>query len=611
MNDSVVIIGLANAGKSTLFNALCGKKRAIVSKIAGTTRDWNSAPANLGGLKFDIIDTLGISERKFDERLVELVEQAKAVIFLVDGQNPLSPHSVAMVNLWRKKVNTPFVAVANKCEGKKGFPEDCWQLGLGEPVAISAAHRVGFGELYEALAPHIKPDMKPDIKPTEESELGKMPKSKTSDKTKLQKGSKQQATEPTEQTTDPNPPQPPKAKTPADSKTPQPPQKSDASVGSDATPPKAKTPADSKTPQPPKAKTSTETPANPRKGGEEQEPSEAEEATAPAEQQGFEPAEQQSSEPTEPQGFESPEATKRQGLRLVLLGSPNVGKSSLANHLAHKNRMAIAAEAGTTTDSVMIPFERDGVKFELVDTAGIAKRKTLRAKRSLLAALSVSQSLRALRLAEVAVVMFEPFRSPTNDVKLMELARKEGRAIVAVLNKCDTLASPKHQLNQLAKRLEKARFFNYKPIGCSAKTGIGCDEILTQAVAAAQLWRKRIATSPLNRWVGGAVEAHPPPLYKGKRLKVKFVSQIKTAPPTFLVSVSNASKFPKSYVNYLESHLRRSFEFGATPLRFIVKDSVKDLVKDRVKDRAKDLVKNRTKDSAKSSAKNTVKSSGA
>ena len=587
MNDSVVIIGLVNAGKSTLFNALCGKKRAIVSKIAGTTRDWNSAPANLGGLKFDIIDTLGISERKFDERLVELVEQAKAVIFLVDGQNPLSPHSVAMVNLWRKKVNTPFVAVANKCEGKKGFPEDCWQLGLGEPVAISAAHRVGFGELYEALAPHLKPDTKPDIKPTEESELGKMPKSKTSDKTKLQKGSKQQATEPTEQTTDPNPPQPPKAKTPADSKT----------------------------PQPPKAKTSTETPSNPRKGGEEQEPSEAEEATAPSEQQ--------SSEPTEPQGFESPEATKRQGLRLVLLGSPNVGKSSLANHLAHKNRMAIAAEAGTTTDSVMIPFERDGVKFELVDTAGIAKRKTLRAKRSLLAALSVSQSLRALRLAEVAVVMFEPFRSPTNDVKLMELARKEGRAIVAVLNKCDTLASPKHQLNQLAKRLEKARFFNYKPIGCSAKTGIGCDEILTQAVAAAQLWRKRIATSPLNRWVGGAVEAHPPPLYKGKRLKVKFVSQIKTAPPTFLVSVSNAPKFPKSYVNYLESHLRRSFEFGATPLRFIVKDSVKDLVKDRVKDRAKDLVKdrvkdwakdlvkNRTKDSAKSSAKNTVKSSGA
>jgi len=142
-----------------------------------------------------------------------------------------------------------------------------------------------------------------------------------------------------------------------------------------------------------------------------------------------------------------------------------------------------------------------------------------------------------------------------------------------VLNKCDSLASPKHQLKQLAKRLEKARFFNYQPVGCSAKSGIGCDEILTQAIAAAKLWRKRITTSPLNRWLATAVEAHPLPLYKGRRLKVKFISQIKTAPPTFLLSVSN--KFPNSYVNYLESHLRRSFEFGATPIRFIVKETAK------------------------------------
>lgn len=423
MNESVVIIGLANAGKSTLFNALVGKKQAIVSALAGTTRDWHQARAAIGDLRFTAVDTFGVSESSFDEaepRMGALLQSAKAVIFLIDGQSPLDPRAAGMLNRWRKIVtDTKFIPVVNKCEGSKGEQAiaDTWRLGLGEPIAISSAHRLGFADLAGALAKFIDGD-----------------------------------------------------------------------------------------------------------------------------------------EPT---------AEGRHGLRLVLLGSPNVGKSTLANRLLGEVRVATDAAAGTTIDSVLVPFTKDGKEFELVDTAGIRRKKLNPLDKP-----AAAQSLRALRLAEVVVVVFEAMRSPTGDIKIIQMARKEGRAIVAVLNKCDTLAAPKHQLRQLQRRLEKARFFELVPLGCSAKTGVGCDEILQAVIAAHDLWRKRIPTGVLNRWLGGAVAEHPPPMAHGRRLAVRFISQIKSAPPTFILSASKPDKLPQSYINYLESHMRRTFNFGATPLRF-------------------------------------------
>ena len=420
MNDLVVITGLANAGKSTLFNALSGKKRAIVSAVAGTTRDWHQAPAAIGDMRFTVVDTFGVSERTAAaSRLDELLQSAQAVIFLIDGQVPLSPQVAAMLNRWRKLADKRLIAVVNKCEGQWDSQtlDEAWRLGLGEPVAISAIHKEGFADLAQALAKFL----------------------------------------------------------------------------------------DGRT-------------------------------TA---------------------------AGKRWGLRMVLLGSPNVGKSTLANRLLGETRLATDEAAGTTTDAVLVPFVGGGRKFELVDTAGIKRRIIGGLDRA-----TAEQSQRALRLAEVAVVVFEPMRSPSGDMRIIQLARKEGRALVAALNKCDTLSAPKHQLRQLQRRLEKARFFDLVPLACSAKTGVGCGEILKAVEEARDLWRKRIPTAVLNRWLAAATAAHPPPAAGGRRPVIKFVTQIKSAPPTFLLAASRGEKLPRSYINYLESHMRRAFAFKATPLRF-------------------------------------------
>jgi len=461
MAFTAAIVGRPNVGKSTLFNRLAGRKLALVDDLPGVTRDRRVHPARLYDLRFDIIDTAGLEDApatslagRMRAQTEAAIAEAGLVFFMIDAKVGITPDDRTFADLVRRS-GKPVVLVANKAEARgaqTGMLEG-WELGLGEPIPISAEHGQGLPDLREAII---------------------------------------------------------------------------AALGEERAFPEEEKPV-------------------------------AEEA----------PLIGEDISDTDDEYVPAYDATKP--MRVAIVGRPNAGKSTLINTLLSEERLLTGPEAGITRDSISVDWEWRGRGIKLFDTAGMRRKSRVQEK---LEKLSVSDGLRAVRFAEVVVVLFDamiPFEK--QDLQIADLIIREGRALVIGFNKWDQVEHPQQLLAELREKTERLlpQVRGVLAVPVSAETGRGLDKLMDAVMKAHETWNRRISTGRLNRWLEGVLARHPPPAVSGRRLRIKYLTQVKTRPPGFVVSCSRPDAMPASYLRYLVNGLRTDFDMPGTPIRMVLR----------------------------------------
>ena len=454
----VVIIGRPNVGKSTLFNRLVGKRLALVDDQPGVTRDRRFGQASIAGMHFTVVDTAGWEEEdaatlpgRMRAQTQVSLEGADAALFVIDARAGLTPLDREIAD-WLRTRQVPVVLVANKAEGRaaeSGIYES-YELGLGEPVAISAEHGEGIGGLFDALYPLIGEQDRVAI----ERDLA-------------------------------------------------------------------------------------------AEGGEEMEEVEEADLSAP--------------------------------LQLAIVGRPNAGKSTLINRLLGEDRLLTGPEAGITRDSIAIdwqwtdPASGEIRPIRLIDTAGMRKKAKVADK---LEKLSVADARRAVDFAEVVVLLLDATRGlETQDLKIADMVIEEGRALMIAINKWDVAEEPSKLFNGIRTALDEglAQARGIPLFAVSAITGKGLDQMLAAAFVLRETWSRRVPTAALNRWFDDALAANPPPAPKGKRIKLRYITQVGIRPPRFVVFGTRLEMLPISYERYLVNGIRRELGFGSVPVRLTLR----------------------------------------
>src|ERR1043166_535252 len=258
-------------------------------------------------------------------------------------------------------------------------------------------------------------------------------------------------------------------------------------------------------------------------------------------------------------------------IRVAIVGRPNAGKSTLINHLIGEERLLTSPEAGTTRDSIAVEIKWKGRGFRVFDTAGLRRRSRIEEK---LEKLSVADALRAVRFAEVVVLMLDAQNKfEEQDLRIADLIEREGRALVIAINKWDLM---KGKSNVAALRADADHLLpqvkGAPVVAVSGLTGEGIDRLMTTIEQAWAVWNRRVPTAALNRWFEQAVDANPPPAVSGRRLKLNYVTQTKARPPSFVVFCSRADAVPESYLRYLVNSLRGFFDLPGTPVRITLRE---------------------------------------
>ncbi|MGB8366078.1 MAG: ribosome biogenesis GTPase Der [Rhizomicrobium sp.] len=259
-------------------------------------------------------------------------------------------------------------------------------------------------------------------------------------------------------------------------------------------------------------------------------------------------------------------------LRLAIVGRPNVGKSSLFNRLLGAERSLTGPEAGITRDAIAAVWQAGDRTIVVHDTAGLRKRA--RAAGHELEQLSIHSSLNAIRFAECVLVVIDataPFEK--QDLTIADLVAREGRAIVFAVNKWDQLEEKQGAIKGLRAHLDHLlpQIAGAPLIAVSALTGEGLDRLLPAVLAADRAWNTRVPTAQLNRFLADALAKHPPPAIHGRRVRIRYMTQAKSRPPTFALFGTQLNALPESYLRYLQNELREAFDLNGVPLRFALR----------------------------------------
>ncbi|MFN4087681.1 MAG: ribosome biogenesis GTPase Der [Alphaproteobacteria bacterium] len=462
MRPTVAIIGRPNVGKSTLFNRLAGKKLAIVADTPGVTRDRREADGRIADLGFRVVDTAGLDEALASEMEQGMRQQteralvgADLVLFLIDARTGLTPIDRHFAD-WLRERPVPVVLVANKCEGNAGNTGfyEAYELGFGEPVALSAEHGEGLAELYQAVAAHLRPEDEDAAATT--SDAG-------------------------------------------------------GEAGSDVV------------------------------------------------------------ESDDPDGSDDEADDLAQPIQLAIVGRPNVGKSTLVNRLLGEDRVLTGPEPGVTRDSIAVEWQWDGRPIRLIDTAGMRRRARVFEK---IEKMSVEDTLRAIRFAQVVVLVIDAAEGlDRQDLVIARMVADEGRALVIAINKWDLVEDAARTLAAVEDRLQTslAQMKGIPVVTLSAVTGRRLDRLMQAVLDIYAVWNRRVPTGALNRWFGDMLEQHPPPLVDGRRLKLRYITQIKRRPPTFMLFTTRPADVPESYLRYLVNGLRDAFALRGVPIRMTMR----------------------------------------
>jgi GTPase len=278
--------------------------------------------------------------------------------------------------------------------------------------------------------------------------------------------------------------------------------------------------------------------------------------------------------PVAPSPQASPASREKETvLKLAIVGRPNVGKSTLLNRLLGEERMLTGPEPGLTRDAITVTLHDAEGSIELVDTAGLRRRARVTES---LEKLATGAAIGALKLAEVVVLVVDALDGlHDQDLQIAQLIEREGRACVLALNKWDVVANKAVTRRVITDRLSMslAQMKGIDVVVFSALTGAGIERLLPAVRRAARIWNTRLPTAALNRWFEEALQRHPPPLVQGRRLRLRYITQPKARPPTFVAFGSRTDEMPEDYRRYLVNSLRETFDLPGTPIRLQLRAS--------------------------------------
>lgn len=430
----VAVVGRPNVGKSTFFNRIVGRRVSIVEDTPGVTRDRIYAEAEWNGVSFALIDTGGIEPSSADVILSQMREQAQiamdmadVILFICDGKDGLTAAD-REVGVMLRRTGKKVVLLVNKIDAPHRLPDnfyDFYELGLGEPYAISAANMLNFGDVLDEIVANF-----------------------------------------------------------------------------------------------------------PKEGEDEEE----------------------------------------ETVKIAVIGKPNVGKSSLINCLLGENRVIVSPIAGTTRDSIDTPFEKDGEKYILIDTAGIRRKSKINED---IERYSVIRAVAAIERCDVCLLMIDAEEGVTEqDKKIAGVAHEAGKGIVVVVNKWDLIQKETNTMRDFRKVIEtELTFMSYAPaIFISVKEKQRIHQVIDTARYVAENRALRVPTGQLNSLISDATMMKQPPSDKGKRLKIYYVTQVGVKPPLFSFQINKRDLMHFSYARYLENKIREGFGFEGTSLKFVFRE---------------------------------------